>query len=276
MGSLKMKLRRYWNFFICHLFGKVSVVDKFGIRHFLWADTRLARMSVARIATDDEGVLINIERIGQSLDSRNELLCVDVGAYIGIVSLYMARAVGSTGRVFSFEPSRKNFDRLKMNSRLAFDVILPINKFVSDVDDRDFMIANNVDPGMTRLANEGDGSNVERVRSITLDSFAAENSISKISVLKVDTEGHELAVFQGAKGLLANRKIQSVIFEVNSNDQEIFKLLKAFGFEIFYIVRNTGRLAKSLVNYPADHKSPLNVLAIQRELIGKVEFEFID
>jgi FkbM family methyltransferase len=48
---------------------------------------------------------------------------------------------------------------------------------------------------------------------ITLDEFAAKHHLSKIDILKIDTEGYEPFVFQGAKRLLREHRIRLFIFE---------------------------------------------------------------
>jgi FkbM family methyltransferase len=48
---------------------------------------------------------------------------------------------------------------------------------------------------------------------ITLDHFADKHNLSKIDVLKIDTEGYEPFVFHGAKDLLQQHRIRLFIFE---------------------------------------------------------------
>ena len=42
------------------------------------------------------------------------------------------------------------------------------------------------------------------VRSSSLDSFCKRKSIKNIDLLKIDTEGHEMQVLNGAKDMLKN------------------------------------------------------------------------
>lgn len=53
------------------------------------------------------------------------------------------------------------------------------------------------------------------VSTITLDSWAKTNQIKTIDWLKIDTEGHELAVLQGAARLIENQAIALIQFEFN-------------------------------------------------------------
>jgi FkbM family methyltransferase len=57
----------------------------------------------------------------------------------------------------------------------------------------------------------------ETVTTITADSFCQQHSIAQIDVLKIDTEGHEMAVLDGAVGLLSRRAVRAVYAEVTPN-----------------------------------------------------------
>src|SRR5262249_21173950 len=48
------------------------------------------------------------------------------------------------------------------------------------------------------------------------DGFCQAHGIAQIDVLKVDAEGHDLAVLQGAEGLLAGGRVKFVFVEFNS------------------------------------------------------------
>jgi FkbM family methyltransferase len=62
-----------------------------------------------------------------------------------------------------------------------------------------------------RFANVG--SNHVPLR--TLDSFCAERSVDHIDILKIDTQGYDLHVLEGATSLLSHRQIDAVIVEIN-------------------------------------------------------------
>ena len=50
----------------------------------------------------------------------------------------------------------------------------------------------------------------------TLDGFCQARGVAQIDVLKVDAEGHDLAVLQGAERLLAGGHVKFVFIEFNS------------------------------------------------------------
>ncbi len=50
----------------------------------------------------------------------------------------------------------------------------------------------------------------------TLDNYADQEELDRLALVKIDTEGHDLAVLRGAHGLLAERRISTLQFEYNS------------------------------------------------------------
>jgi FkbM family methyltransferase len=66
----------------------------------------------------------------------------------------------------------------------------------------------------------------ERVQIQTLDDYCMANGIRHIDYLKVDVEGHELAVFKGASTMLEGRRIQTVQFEYGGCNIDSGVLLK--------------------------------------------------
>ena len=53
----------------------------------------------------------------------------------------------------------------------------------------------------------------EQVELTTLDTFCMAHKINEIGLLKIDTEGHDLAVLKGSHRLLSERKIGFIIVE---------------------------------------------------------------
>jgi FkbM family methyltransferase len=83
------------------------------------------------------------------------------------------------------------------------------------------------------------GLGTEQVAVTTLDEHARENSLDSIALVKIDTEGHDLAVLRGARELLARQRIAVVQFEYNhrwiygrSFLRDAFELLEPLGYRI--------------------------------------------
>ena len=71
--------------------------------------------------------------------------------------------------------------------------------------------------GSSSLVGEASpGSETYQVQTVTLDEFASERGWSKIDLLKIDAEGYDLHVLEGAEGLLATQAIDMFSFEYNA------------------------------------------------------------
>jgi hypothetical protein len=55
----------------------------------------------------------------------------------------------------------------------------------------------------------------EEVATITLDSYAEQSGVARFALVKIDAEGHDLAVLRGARDLLADHRIAVAQFEYN-------------------------------------------------------------
>lgn len=54
---------------------------------------------------------------------------------------------------------------------------------------------------------------METITLTTIDEFCLERNITSIDILKSDTEGNELQVLYGAKGILSENKIKYLVIE---------------------------------------------------------------
>lgn len=144
----------------------------------------------------------------------------DIGANIGQTST-AALASFPDATVFAFEPDKSAFDALSRNVRDAR--LQPFNLALSDKS------------GETRFFDYGAGATsnsliensqyamrthhsvtIRSVRCETLDAFCNSHGVDKIDVLKIDTEGHEMAVLQGAATMLAGKRVRFVYVEFNT------------------------------------------------------------
>jgi hypothetical protein len=87
----------------------------------------------------------------------------------------------------------------------------------------------------------------ETVRLETLDRYCDERGIPEVDYLKVDVEGHELAVLRGAAGLIGRRAVRYVQLEYSSayaaagaRFADVFRLFGGAGYAGYKIL--PGRL----------------------------------
>lgn len=161
---------------------------------------------------------------------------VDVGAHAGVLSMVAAQAVGPTGCVLAIEPQPALGDRLLTNASLngARQVVL-VQAAVSDVDgwvtlhmqrqgDRSRLSLCAHEPNATEYTFE--------TPMVRLDSLLSRRGVEHVRVLKVDVEGHELAVLRGCGDRL--RDVDAVIAELLPGDAhaDTLSLLSAAGFTL--------------------------------------------
>jgi len=132
---------------------------------------------------------------------------LDVGAHIGYFSIIAAALVGEKGAVYSFEPDPDCFSRLAVNS----SVYPWVKTHNSAVANRDGEICFYRSPTQSESGwgaiFDADGKREElSVRVCTLDNWISKERIEKIDVLKMDVEGSEYRVLEGARGLIARTR----------------------------------------------------------------------
>ena len=122
---------------------------------------------------------------------------VDVGANVGVYSLFLAKAVGPDGVVVASEPDPENAAALQENlSRNRLHHVRILQTALGDHD--------GVAPfkaglrTVSRFANPGDGDTV-MVRMTTLDSVLGT---AEPVFVKIDVEGFEDAVIRGSRALM--------------------------------------------------------------------------
>lgn len=173
---------------------------------------------------------------------------VDVGAGYGeTVGAY--RRAFPNAAIYAFEPTPEAAESLA--ARREFDPFEVLPVAVGAEPGTATLSVNAFQPTSSLLptadagaAYWGDGLlETERaidVPVVTLDSFCEERGIDVIDVLKIDVQGAERAVLEGARGLLERRSVRSVYFEVilvdtyvgQSSFEEYLRLLRAVGYRL--------------------------------------------
>jgi FkbM family methyltransferase len=120
----------------------------------------------------------------------------DVGANVGIYSLLASVRVGPAGKVYAFEPLERNLGYLRRHMTLnRVQNCVVLDAAVSDSDALRRFSTKCWDFSMGRLSEQGD---VE-VATVTLDScIYREKGLRPPDTIKIDVEGGELEVLQGA------------------------------------------------------------------------------
>jgi FkbM family methyltransferase len=155
---------------------------------------------------------------------RHGSFCFDVGGAYGRYAFPLSRMVGPEGRVYSFEPgsySHKVFSFVKFFFGLK-NVEL-IKKAVSNRQGRIELCLPPKRSGKlgTSLAHIHTGTKedsfCETVDMLTLDDFVRSVNLPRLDLIKCDTEGSELLVFQGAQAAI-DRFRPIVLMEIDASN----------------------------------------------------------
>lgn len=165
---------------------------------------------------------------------------VDVGANVGHWSRLFLDLAESRRRLddvdlHAFEPSAQAFHKLALE--LGDSTLRRIA-----LSDRSGTMTLHTAPNST-LSSAHDIPGVhnaeEDVLTTTLDAYAQEAHLDRIDLLAIDTVGHEIAVLQGAAGLLREHRIAVIIFQRNRYWvyagrylRDAFCLLEPLGYRI--------------------------------------------
>jgi FkbM family methyltransferase len=122
---------------------------------------------------------------------------LDLGAHAGYYTLLSARLVGVNGSVWGFEPNPRNFRDLQRNVRINGLANVRLEQVA--VSDSEGLHA--FDAGSGSGTGSLSTAGAIEVRTVTLDSFCEQRGILP-SVIKIDVEGAELRVLNGARALL--------------------------------------------------------------------------
>src|SRR5437667_2291100 len=168
---------------------------------------------------------------------------LDVGANIGYFTGLFAVRTGSSGTVHAFEPHpqvqetlTRNIARIGLHPKAA-----PISMHVcalGDVSGQARLIETDyfqINRGTARIAeakNEGELRSYS-VPIETLDNLFPNESFD---LAKIDVEGFEPRVLQGAKGLLREKRIRHIIYEDHDiKSEKLATMLTTEGCSIFSI-----------------------------------------
>lgn len=181
------------------------------------ADPIVRQMYTRSYEIDVVSVLRSVLRPGDTF--------VDVGANIGYLSCIAAGQVGRTGRVISFEPEPGNFARLQRSRALNPGEAWEAHRMaVGSEEGTARLLCARHNIGWRTIVPDGIGSEdlreVVEVPLKSLDEITAQLQVDRIRLLKVDTEGYEGPVLQGAQRLLEEGRIDHLIVEINRSQWE--------------------------------------------------------
>ena len=173
---------------------------------------------------------------------------VDVGANTGQTALRMAESFPAA-RIYSFEPVRATFDKLRAITAHVAGVEC-VNAALGATPGEAMMTTDR--NRKNTLVPEVTAGSRANVRVDTVDNFCAERGIDHIDLLKIDTEGYEASVLEGASHLLQQGRVDFVMAECDfvrrpqephGDFFELHRKLDSKGFRVVSFYTGVGRCA---------------------------------
>lgn len=172
--------------------------------------------------------------------ARPGTVAIDVGAHVGMETLLLASMVGPHGTVVCVEPDPRSAARLRMNCDLnEVENVELVEKAISN---RTGMIAFSA---MGELTSKVSAAGLQTPSDILVPCITIDDLLkdipggTSVSLVKIDVEGHEVEVLEGAERLLSSTR-PAVIVEVHAARElhKSIELLHGHGFQVSVLGKN--------------------------------------
>jgi len=190
------------------------------------------------------------------------MVCLDCGGNLGYYATLESKLVGKEGRVIAIEPSPVNIRYLKKNLELQGQDNFEVHNLACGNEDGEITFVVHKISNMCRIANEGESESEDK-KFITipvkkLDTFLQDKKLNRLDLIRMDIEGSELRLFEGARETI--RKFKPMIqMELHpghlgpDNTRKVLEFLKNEGYEFSTFM--IGYLDTPLVGTKRDIKT---------------------
>ena len=212
-------------------------------------------------------------------------LFFDVGANIGNYTLALKENI-TNADIYAFEPVTETFEQLK----IRVDGKAKLNNIGFGSFPGKGVLYNTLNTSVSEIATTHKDILLDVFKSKdeivaiefeidTIDNFCSSNKIKAIDFLKIDVEGNELQVLQGASDMLANNAIKVIQFEFNTHNiysrvflRDFYLLLKEFEF---YRLKSNGLLSLGDYNPVNEIFTAQNIIAVHKSVSNSIDSKYL-
>jgi len=210
---------------------------------------------------------------------------IDVGANLGEWAIPFARSVGAAGRVIAIEPASRSAAALE--ATLAANALHQAEIVRCAIGDHDgqaefavpVVTSARIDTGTARIGPACAGHEALRVPLRSLQSLAAELGLDRLDLIKIDVEGHERQVLDGAASILDQYRPTLVMetgHEAEGDRAAIHDRLRGLSYRMLGILLDYGMAAADWPAYvaldPPFRAGDAHNLLLAPERAGKPQF----
>lgn len=189
---------------------------------------------------------VEVQFFLENLNSSSNV--IEVGSNIGMHAVPIAKKISGGGKLFCFEPQRVIFQTLCANLSLnqltnvyAYNLGVGEDEQLIEIPSSNYETAWNygsfsLDKG---FSTEGDFIGVESrelIHVISLDKHPEVNRLEGIDLLKIDAEGFELNVLNGAKNLIERHKPIIFVEAHIHHSHELISYLDKIGYKCYWFI----------------------------------------
>ncbi|MCT7981992.1 FkbM family methyltransferase [Laspinema sp. A4] len=200
---------------------------------------------------------------------------IDVGANVGVYTFSAAHQVGSEGRVLAIEPFGGCIQCLEESCRVnnlssvticagaASDRNGTVRLSLSESSELNEIVAENI-------GDEIETGSYQEVACFTLDSLIERENLTQVDFMKIDAEGHELAVLVGSDRILS--EFAPVILYENiagakGSNLPVASYLKSRGYKLFLYRPYLPELVPIIAE--EDCQDNLNIIAVPERKVNQ-------
>ncbi len=198
---------------------------------------------------------------------------IDVGANMGLYSLFAAGRVGPEGRVLAVEPSGRECEQLRSNLELngLNNVAIMRTAAARNIGEAQLRVAENRCGGHNTLGTFAypttKQARKESVSLRPLDDIVKEANLSEVNVIKIDVEGAELAVLEGACQVIEQYR-PAILIEVfdtalkaqGAHSTQLWQWLTQRGYSLYELGSESNSLVRAQQKRKYDVSSNLVAL----------------
>ncbi|MBI2730281.1 MAG: FkbM family methyltransferase [Sphingobacteriales bacterium] len=174
----------------------------------------------------------------------------DIGAHKGAYTYWMQKAAGNEGKVISFEPQQKGFTFLRaLVKTMRWQNVIVENLALSNlISEKTLFIkkqALSISYEASLENKYADNFMEEKVSTITINDYCKRKNMVP-SFIKIDVEGHEWEVLQGAEEILQEYH-PAILLECEARHIgkekviQCFNYLKSLGYNSSFVYKNSRR-----------------------------------
>jgi FkbM family methyltransferase len=195
---------------------------------------------------------------------------VDVGASWGLFTYHLARQVGENGVLYSYEPHPANSVVLRKLAKAKPYVRFRAAALSNATGSAEMLVPrhrNRIVTAQSSLAHGFEGQAGVVIDKITVPTLRLDDeidSVTRVDFIKIDVEGHEIAVLQGGAATI-RRCMPPILIEIEQRHldvsiENVFKEITGMGYHLFYI---DGSVLRPIGQFDLQHNQLSKVVENQ-------------